>query len=332
MNRIRVFINYKTTDMPWGGSNSFLCALKEFSTNLKDFELISDKHADFDLMLLNTAYTAPGRYISLKQVRRYHEHGYSNLFKYILKRFKKRQIKIVLRLDGLRRFYAEMPEAEGDRIQLSLIRFADAVIFQSDESLNQFKKITGDIPVQHYIIHNGVNQKIFNMEGKRFWNKKDKLKIFTTSWSTNPRKGFGDIVRLSLIDGVTVNFVGNWPKEINHGKVYLKPSMPQNLLSEEYKKNDVFFFPSRNEACPNVIYEALSCGLPVIYHPSGGTPEIASRYGVEFSDDLIETLDKVANNYDSFIEGIKRDYFLFSIDYAGKRYFEVFQKVFIDRI
>ncbi len=327
MDRLRVFINYKTTDSPWGGSNSFLCALKEYLADLKGIHLISDKHTDFDIILINTAYTAPGRYISLRQMRRYHEYGYSSLFEYILKLFKKRPVKIVLRLDGLRRFYAEMPEDRGDKIQLSLLKFADAVIFQSNESLKQFNKVIGGIPELHYVIHNGVNQRIFNTEGKRFWNKKDELKIFTTSWSTNPRKGFEDIVRLSRFDGVTINFVGNWPKEISHEKVHLKPPVPQNLLSDEYRKNDVFFFPSRNEACPNVINEALSCGLPVIYHPSGGTPEIVSGYGAEFDDDLLKALNEVTNNYDSFVEKIKKNHHLFSINYAGERYVEVFKKL-----
>lgn len=332
MDRMRVFINYKTTDRPWGGSNSFLCALKGYLSNLEDIHLIYDKYEDFDLILINTAYTAPGRYISLRQIRRYHEYGYSSLFEYILKLFKKRPMKIVLRLDGLRRFYAEIPEDKGDNIQLSLVGLADAIIFQSNESLAQFKRTINGFSALHYVIYNGVNQGVFNLKGKIFWNKKDKLKVFATSWSTNPRKGFEDIVRLSCIEGVIVNFVGNWPKDINPEKVQLKPPVPQNLLSVEYKKNDAFFFPSRNEACPNVVYEALSCGLPVIYHSSGGTPEIASEYGAWFKDDLLKALDDVTNNYDSFIEKIEKDNYLFSIDYAGKRYVEVFKKTLMNQI
>jgi len=328
MNKIRVFINYKTTDRPWGGSNSFLSVLRKYFADSENIELMNNLNEDCDIMFLNTAYSAPGRYISIRQVRMFHRYGSTNYFKYAFKLFKRRQSKIVLRLDGLRRFYAETSEVKGDKIQLDLIKYADAIVFQSKESLTQFEKMIGKIPVPHYVVHNGVSQEIFNINGKEYWNKKDKLKIFTTSWSKNPMKGFGDIARLSNFDKVIVNFVGNWPAGMDPEKVNIKPAMSQLLLAEEYKRNDLFFFPSRNEACPNVVFEALSSGLPVIYHPSGGTPEIASRYGVKQKEDLHATLDEVADRYDVLIERIKKDYFLFSIDYAGEKYAEVFQNVY----
>jgi glycosyltransferase involved in cell wall biosynthesis len=328
VNKTRVFINYKTTDRPWGGSNSFLSVLKKYFADLGNIELTNNITADCDIILLNTAYSAPGKYVSLRQVWMIRQYGYPTLRKYVSNLFRRKQRKIILRLDGLRRFYSETTELKGDRIQLGLIKYVDAIIFQSKESLAQFRKMIGEIPVQHYVVHNGVNQEIFNINGKEYWNKKDKLKIFATSWSENSMKGFKDIARLSNFDNVIVNFVGNWPAGIDSGKVNLKPAMSQLLLAEEYKKNDLFFFPSRNEACPNVVLEALSSGLPVIYHPSGGTPEIASSYGVKQKEDLHATLVDVINSYDVLIERIKKDYFLFSIDYAGKKYAEVFKKVF----
>jgi glycosyltransferase involved in cell wall biosynthesis len=328
MSVIRAFIHYETTDRPWGGSNSFLYALKTYLSGVPAVEIVPGPDDDFDVMLLNTAYTGPGRYTSLRQIRMFDRFGYPGLINYAFRGFKKRPIKIVLRLDGLRRFYADMPEVRGDGIQLQLTRHADAIIFQSNESLNQFRKTLGTISVPHVIIHNGVNQNIFNLQGKTFWNKKDPLRIFTTSWSKNLRKGFADIVRLSRENGVTVNFAGNWPAGFNPEGININPPMPQKLLAEEYKKNDVFFFPSQNEACPNVVYEALSCGLPVIYHPSGGTPEAASGYGVELSDDITASLHAVSDRYDSYVSKIQNDQHLFSIDYAGNKYVEVFQSVF----
>ena len=326
MPRPRVFINYETTDRPWGGSNSFLFALKSFMSDLEEIEIVSDTGADFDMMLLNTAYTAPGEYISLKQIANYRKYGHKDLFRYLLHGLKKRQIKIVLRLDGLRRFYSGNLNVKGDDIQLNLINFADAIVFQSNDALMQFQKVTGNISVPHYIIHNGVNNKLFNMEGKAGWNRKDKLKVFTTSWSSNPRKGFEDIARLSEVEGIVVNFVGNWPKETAAGKVILKPPLKQELLAEEYRQNDIFFFPSRNEACPNVVIEALSCGLPVIYHPSGGTPELAAAYGIALTNDFNADIIAISENYDSFLEKIREDHYTFSIDHAGKKYAEAFHE------
>lgn len=328
MRRIRLFINYKTTDKPWGGSNSFLSALRSYLSESADFELVSGENEDFDLMLLNTAYTAPGEYVSLRKVRSYQRFGHAGFLRYCLGGLKKKAVKTIVRLDGLRRFYAGTPNIEGDEIQLALVDLVDTIIFQSKESMRQFERVKGDILKQCFVIHNGVNQSIFNTDGKTFWNGKGRINVFTTSWSTNPRKGFEDMVRLSELEGIVLNYVGNWPDEIKHGKIILKPPMSQALLAEEYKKNHVFFFPSRNEACPNVVLEALSCGLPVIYHPSGGTPEITSGYGVEMKDDLRSSLSAITDNYEAYVEKIVRDHFQFSISHAGRRYAEVLREVF----
>lgn len=327
MHKVRAFINYATTDKPWGGSNSFLSALKYYFKTSNSISIAENVNENFDLMLLNTAYAAPGKYISLGSIRSFHKYGHPNFFRFLRNSLKKKSVKIILRLDGLRRFYSDTSNAKGDSIQLALIHYADAIIFQSQESLNQFKSIKGELPAPHFIIYNGVNQNIFNLKNKLFWDKKNKLNIFTTSWSTNPRKGFSDMASLSLLKDVTVNFVGKWPEGISKGNVHIKPPMSQNLLAEEYKKNDIFFFPAHNEACPNVVYEALSCGLPVLYHPSGGTPEVASSYGEAATGNIHSDVSRISENYDPFIDKIRKDHHTFSIDYAGSRYSEVFKKV-----
>ena len=39
---------------------------------------------------------------------------------------------------------------------------------------------------------------------------------------------------------------------------------------------DAFITLNYNDNCPNKVLEALSCGLPVIYSDTGGTPELVS--------------------------------------------------------
>jgi len=57
-----------------------------------------------------------------------------------------------------------------------------------------------------------------------------------------------------------------------------------------------------NDACPNVVLEALSCGLPVIHVPSGGVPELVRDAGATFTtdDEFRAALESVMNGRDTF--------------------------------
>lgn len=50
--------------------------------------------------------------------------------------------------------------------------------------------------------------------------------------------------------------------------------VPRNQLVSYYQNFDAFVFTSRDENFPNVLVEAMSCGLPVIASSVGGVPEL----------------------------------------------------------
>ncbi len=54
---------------------------------------------------------------------------------------------------------------------------------------------------------------------------------------------------------------------------------------------------------------------------------MTSDYGVEMSDDLHDSLNKIATNCESCIGRIKACHHAFSIDRAGKQYSAVFYKI-----
>lgn len=47
-----------------------------------------------------------------------------------------------------------------------------------------------------------------------------------------------------------------------------------------YRRAHVLLHPKVNDPCPNVVLEALACGLPVVHSQSGGTPELVGDAGI----------------------------------------------------
>ena len=59
-------------------------------------------------------------------------------------------------------------------------------------------------------------------------------------------------------------------------RVRLLGSRPQNELAMWYNAADLLVLPTFREGCPNVVREALACGLPVVASRVGGVPELIS--------------------------------------------------------
>jgi len=322
---MKICLYYKTIDDITGGANSFIRNLELFLRS-SGFDISHELDDDYDVLFLNGANKAPGKFFSYNNIYRLRRTGYSNPLKRVVSGRKKKTVKILYRLDGLRKVYANI-ENKMDEIQLKAIKLADHIIFQSKFSCDIFRQF-GYGGNNFTIIHNGVDDKIFNMTGKNMWNGKDPLKVASCSWSNNIAKGHRIISELSLLDGVDVSFVGNWAKGVPLNCVNIKSPAHQSEIAKFFKESHIFIFPSLNESCSNVLLEALACGLPVLYEDSGSNKEIARDYGVKIdSGNLANALKEAKDGYLTFSENIKRDVYKFSIKHAGEKYIEAIAKV-----
>lgn len=334
---MKVCVYYNFSGRTWGGANSFLCALKtEFLS--QGIEVTTDTNSDYDILFVNSASKGPqkvlGRFgfvdaMKPKSIRNIRKYGYESYTKNFIKSFlfrkKRKNRKIVHRLDGVTQLYGR-GNPEFDELQLKINSFVDYTIFQSEYCLKSFMDF-GFNGERYSTIYNGVNQKIFNIDNKEFYNIDRKLKIASCSWSKGVLKGFETIAEYSLLPNVECYFIGRWREEVDPKNVKLLGIMSQIEVAKVLKSCDVFLHPAKNDPSPNVVSEALSCGLPVIYQPSGGTPELASDYGVPLMSDPIEVIGTMRGNYEKFVEKIKQDMDKFSINRAAENYIEVFHSL-----
>jgi glycosyltransferase involved in cell wall biosynthesis len=62
-------------------------------------------------------------------------------------------------------------------------------------------------------------------------------------------------------------------KSIPEAELRIAAGLPQTSLPEQYNAADLLLLTSANEGSPNVVREALACGLPVVSTPVGDVPD-----------------------------------------------------------
>ena len=274
---INLGILYNITAKPWGGVNSFFRNFNKFA-EVDNRVIISNNLSDADVILTVGHYSGPGEVMKKWQLKNI-SRGLSldSFLGRIIGRGKK---KLIFRLNGLRRIYA--PEvSKADDPLIENLQLADSAVFQSTFSKNSFINENIYFPEKHNIILNGANSNNFYPDESSELNSK-RLRIVSNSWSINQNKGFSFIAEFSKLDKVQVLHIGKWPEHIHLEKVKLLGVMDEKKIGRKLRKADFLLFPSKNEACSNVVIEALASGLPVLYHNSGGNSEICqgTRFGL----------------------------------------------------
>lgn len=266
---------------PYGGGNQFMMALKkgliQLGVDVRENELTEE----IDAYILNSIHF---------DVERFLEFG------------KKHRLNVVHRIDGpihmIRGF-----DLEKDLLCYELNeKFAGATVLQSSWVYQNIVKLNYR-PVSPSIIINAVDSDIFNANGRIGFSKKRKIRLISSSWSNNPRKG-GPIykwIEENLDWGrFEYTFVGNASEEFN--RIRRIEPVPSEDLADLLRQHDIYITASKNDPCSNAVIEALSCGLPTLYLNDGGHPELVGSGGLPFNDneEIVPKLDRIVENYDMF--------------------------------
>jgi glycosyltransferase involved in cell wall biosynthesis len=201
-----------------------------------------------------------------------------------LRRFARDGARMVHRVDGPIGVYRGFDDGTDRRIADINHELADATVFQSRYSLDKHQEIGLELcnPV---VIPNSVDPTIFHPPAVREPLDGRRLRVITTSWSDNPRKGADALAWLDRnldFDSFEVTFAGN--TQTRFDRIRIVAPLPSEQLADLLRTHDVFLATSRDDPCSNALLEGLACGLPAAFLRSGGHPELVGEAGIGFDD------------------------------------------------
>ena len=280
-NRFSVGIWRKFVQPPYGGGNQFMLALRK-SLERRGVNVAENSTAkNMNAYLMDSIW--------------FDTDGFQ-------KHWKKHSAGAVHRIDGPICLTRGSDRTSDDLCFELNARYASATVVQSVWNYQRIIEL-GYAPVRPVIIHNTVDPYIFNSCGRISFDHDRKIRLISTSWSNNPRKG-GDIYKWldqhldwSRFD---YTFVGNVSEKLVNIR-HLQP-MPSEALADILRRHDIYITASRNDPCSNAVIEALACGLPVLYLNDGGHPELVGQGGLPFihKEEILPQLELLIEHYEMF--------------------------------
>ena len=198
-----------------------------------------------------------------------------------LRRFERDNVRMVHRVDGPVGVYRGFDDGTDRRI-VEINALADATVLQSRYSLDKHRELGLSLrnPV---VIHNTVDPSIFHPPQAR--DRHERLRVITTSWSDNPRKG-ADVLAWADehldFDSYELTFAGQTQQPFRN--INVVAPLASAPLAELLRTQDVFLAASYDDPCSNALLEGLACGLPAVFRRSGGHPELVGEAGIGFDE------------------------------------------------
>ena len=327
---MRIAVLYRTTDGLWGGGNSFLRSLKK-TWQTQGIEVTGHLGTRPDTVLINSSFlgaVGTRQLLTPALAKRLVQTGYFNPIPPLvgLSRWRRegRRPPFVHRLDGVFRLYGRPAGDPADVAQLGINRYMDWTIYQSEFCRRSFASEGLDVS-RSTVIFNGVDTDRFYPATKL--PPPIPFRLVMVSWSPNVRKGAPYAVQASQLPGVEVTFIGQWPPGLPTGNVRLIPPQTHDALPALLRQHHVLLHMAQNDPCSNAILEAMSCGLPVIYHPSGGSPEIVGSCGIPGVPDLTVAVEQLRDRYPELYQRVLERRSDLSIDGAARAYRQVFEQI-----
>ena len=205
---------------------------------------------------------------------------------------------VMHRIDGSAKDYGRTRFS--DLKQARLNRFADVTVFMSQYS----KWVTGYryglVDTNGPVIPNPTDLSLFKPKTDK--GTPERIQVSVVAHSTNAKKGNSTINGLAkLHPELDFILMGNFDGIENQSNIIRRGRLDRNELAKGMAACTMHLQLSVNDACPNVVVEALASGLPVVFVRSGGTPEIVGDAGFEFKrGSFDEVVKDIMANYEKY--------------------------------
>ena len=269
---MKVLVNRKVIDGPWGGGNNFVAALCN-GLKKSGHQVVHTLESDIDCFFVvdpRPDGDCPGIADFLQQ-----KHQGNLLDKKVIQRINECD--------------ARKNTEHMDPMLLHCSGFIDKTIFVSEWMQNYFLQ-KGWQCKDYTFIHNGVDGDVFT-PGSR---QKGRLKsVVAHHWSNNIMKGFDAYEFLDYMakkDLIEFTYIGRHRNTFQNTRC-IEPCTGSSL-AKRLQGHDVYISGSRFDPGPNHILEAISVGLPTYVHADGGgAVEFAGRDHVRPQPDCVLRLD-----------------------------------------
>ncbi len=304
---LTVSLWHKFVPPPYGGGNQFMLALREtlLTHNVRVLENEIDRQ--IDAYVLNSVQFDIESFMALRA---------------------EQPLAILHRIDGP---ISLIRGRDFDQDELCFEinkKFAAVTVLQSYWTFLRTLEL-GFQPVHPVIIHNAADPTLFHTRGRAPFSPNRKMRLISSSWSDNPRKGGAIYKWLDQHldwDRFEYTFVGRVSEQFDH--IQLVKPVGSAELGEILRQHDIYITASQNDPCSNALIEALSCGLPSLYLNDGGHPELVGFGGLPFTDtqDILVQLDNLAKHYETFQNLIAAP----RLDEVGRAYLSALQRAVED--
>lgn len=269
---VKLFVNRKPVNGPWGGGNNFIHSLFTYAREF-NIKIVTDPGQTFDaILMLDPRYDESG--VSINEISNFKTRNPS--------------CPVFYRVNECD---ARKGTNEIDDIILKMHPYIDEYIFVSNWMMGYFN----DRAIQSKkssVIYNGVDKDHFFENTTK--QQSQKLRVVTHHWSNNLLKGFDIYDQLDKIipdNNIEFTYVGRDRGSFKHTKVI--PPLAGRDLGDAIRDHDLYLSASRNDPGPNHVIEAVASCLPILAHAEGGgSVEFAGKMNTYNSfDELVALLN-----------------------------------------